>query len=137
MWDKATIVEKEDEPKGELIEQFQPHIKIIKTYEGKYLHKFENREVSDFSQNIFRILELNVKGKVGDIIKIYPAEKLSPDGNVDQMAKDWMILDNCIIYIIGKDNKWETFKLEFTYFVGGFIAIECSSDDVSMRNIKG
>lgn len=48
-----------------------------------------------------------------------------------------MILDNCIIYIIGKDNKWETFKLEFTYFVGGFIAIECSSDDVSMRNIKG
>lgn len=137
MWDKATIVEKEDEPKGELIEQFQPPIKIIKTYEGKYLHKFENREIYDFSQNMSGILELEVKGKVGDIIKIYPAEKLSHNGDVDQMAKDWMMLDNCITYIIGKDNEWETCKLEFTYFAGRFIAIERSSDDVSMRNIKG
>lgn len=138
-WEKATIVKKEDEPKGELIEQFQPPIKIIKTYEGKYLHKFENREIYDFSQNMSGILELEVKGRVGDVIKIYPAEKLAPNGDVDQMAKGWMMIDNCITYIIGKDDEWETCKLEFTYFAGRFIAVESESKDdcVSIRNVKG
>ena len=141
-WDEATIVEKEDEPKGELIEQFQPAIKIIKTYEGKFVHKFNNREIYDFSQNMSGILELEVKGKVGDVIKIYPAEKLSPEGDVDQMAKDWVMVDNCITYVIGKDDIWETCKQEFTYFAGRFIAVEyivkdSNVNEMDVRNIKG
>lgn len=135
-WENANIVDKEDEPKGKLIEQFQPPIKIIKTYEGKYLHKFENKSIYDFSQNMSGILELSVKGKSGDIIKIYPAEKLSPNGDVDQMAKNWTMVDNCITYIIGEDDVWEVCKLEFTYFAGRFIAIE-KGEHVNIDKVKG
>ena len=135
-WENATVLDKEDEPKGKLIEQFQPPIKVIKTYNGKYLHKFENREIYDFSQNMSGILELNIKGKSGDIIKIYPAEKLSANGDVDQMAKKWMMIDNCITYIIGKDDEWETFKQEFTYFAGRFIAVE-KENHITIDSVKG
>ena len=82
------------------------------------------------------ILELEVKGMEGDIIKIYLAEKLTSDGDVDQMAKGWVTVDNCITYIIGKNDVWETCKLEFTYFAGRFMAIENTSN-VSIRNVKG
>ena len=132
-WEKAKIVKKTEEPKGNLIEQFQPPIKVIHTYEGKYLHNAGNRRIYDFSQNMSGMLEVMVKGKAGDEIRFYPAEKLSPEGDADQMAKEWMMIDTCITYVIGKDDEWEKAENVFAYFGGRFIAVEGSA---KIREIK-
>lgn len=123
-WENASVLEVEEEPEGELTEQMQPPIRVIHTYEGKYLQESEGREIYDFGQNMSGILEFEVKGKTGDIVKVYPAEKLDENGNVDQMAKGWVELDSCITYIVGSDDKWETCRMTFTYFAGRYVAAE-------------
>jgi hypothetical protein len=111
-------------PKGILKEQFQPPVKVIKDYEAQYLHDANGREIYDLGQEVSGMLEFQVKGKAGMEIKLYPAEKLSPDGDADQMAKNWMMIDNCITYVIGADDVWETYHMKFTYFAGRYFAVE-------------
>ncbi|WP_099468211.1 family 78 glycoside hydrolase catalytic domain [Konateibacter massiliensis] len=123
-WENASLVEAEKEPKGELTEQFQPAIKVLQSYEGKHIHDFKNRKIYDLGQNMSGILEAEVFGKKGEEIKFYPAEKLTPDGDVDQMAKGWMEIDSCITYIVGEEEKWEKFRMAFTYFAGRYVAVE-------------
>ncbi|WP_313073547.1 family 78 glycoside hydrolase catalytic domain [Lacrimispora sp.] len=123
-WKRAVIVDNKDAPKGKLIEQFQPAIKVLRTYEGKLLKHINGRDIYDFGQNMSGILEFGVKGKAGDVVKIYPAEKLQDNGDVDQMAKNWVNVNSCITYIIGQNNVWETCRMTFTYFAGRFIAME-------------
>jgi hypothetical protein len=132
-WENASVVEACEEPKGRLIDQFQPPIRVIKTYEGSYLHTVNNRKIYDFSQNMSGMLELEIKGKAGDKIFIYPAEKLNTEGDADQMAKNWMMIDNCITYIIGEDDKWEKCESVFAYFAGRYIAVE---GEAEIRNVR-
>lgn len=147
-WQNALIVDEEDMPKGELIEQFQPAVKVIHTYEAKHLGEVScegdggkvTRDIYDFGQNMSGILEFDICGKTGDKVKIYPAEKLAENGDVDQMAKGWVNLDSCITYIIGKNDVWKTCRMKFTYFAGRYIAVEkisqIESDEVQLRNVK-
>lgn len=128
-WTNALIATENDIPKGTLANQFQPAIKVIKTYEGKHLHNVHDREIYDFSQNMSAIFEWRVKGKRGDVIKFYPAEKLDAEGDVDQMAKNWVLIDNCCTYIIGEDDTWETFRMKFTYMAGRYIAVTGAADE--------
>lgn len=132
-WQTAIVVEKDMEPKGELAEQFQPAIKVIQTYEGKKLYHQNGKTIYDFGQNMSGILEFEVRGNVGEEIKVYPAEKLDKNGNVDQMAKGWTMVDSCITYIIKENNVWEHFRMKFTYFAGRYIAVEGGE----LRNVKG
>lgn len=142
-WEPAKIVPCSEEPKGQLAEQTQPPIKIIHTYEGARLQDYTEaesgrvRRVYDLAQNIAGILEVQIKGKAGDKVCFYPAEKLTSEGDVDQMAKGWMMIDSCITYIIGQDDVWETCRMVFTYFAGRFIGVESSSDQVQIRELKG
>ena len=136
-WERATVVSDEDSPRGVLVEQFQPAVKVIHTYEGVYLGKVNNREIYDFGQNMSGILELKARGKAGDRIMVYPAEKLGEDGDVDQVAKGWVTVDSCITYIIGQDDVWETYRMKFTYFAGRYIGVEKSSDQIELRNVRG
>lgn len=133
-WENAFVVAKEDEPTGNMIDQLQPPVKVIQTYPGEYLQNVEGRDVYDFSQNISGILEFEVKGTSGDVIHIYPAEKLAENGDVDQMAKGWVNLDSCITYIIGQDDMWEICRMKFTYFAGRYVAIE-KPENCEMRNL--
>lgn len=132
-WEAATIVPLGEEPKGELKEQFQPPVKVICSYEGKFLHDFENRHIYDFGQNMAGILEFEVKGKAGEILRLYPAEKLKENGDIDQLAKGWTEVDSCITYMIGQDDVWETYRMKFTYFAGRFLAAE----GCEIRKLKG
>ena len=134
-WEKASVVAEADEPKGEMLDQFQPPVKVIQTYPGRYLHSVQGRDIYDFSKNMSGILELEVKGKAGDEIHIYPAEKLAENGDVDQMAKGWVNLDSCITYIIGQDDVWETCRMKFTYFAGRFVAVE-KPENCELKNLK-
>jgi len=135
-WEMAVLMADEDCPRGELIEQFQPPVRVIGTYPGEYLHQCAGRRIYDFGVNIAGILELEVKGKSGDIIKIYPAEKLDLSGDVDQMAKGWDEIDSCITYIIGEDEVWERCRMQFTYFAGRYIAVKAQPRAARIRNIQ-
>lgn len=136
-WKQASVLTAEEEPEGRLTEQFQPAVKVIRTYEGRFTGTAGTREIYDFGQNMSGILEFEVRGKAGDKVTVYSAEKLGADGDVDQTAKGWVTVDSCITYIIGQDDTWETYRMKFTYFAGRCIGVEKSSDRVELRAVKG
>ena len=136
-WQQAKQLTDAEVPQGMLMEQFQPPVRVIRTYKAKYLHEAEGRSIYDFGQNMAGMLEIRVKGKKGDSIRIYPAEKLDTKGNADQMAKGWMNIDTVINYSIGSDDLWETWREKFTYFAGKVLAIEKSSPDIQIETIYG
>lgn len=123
-WEQAVLVPKEKEPIGKLTEQCQPPVKVIRSYAGECLGNVNGREIYDFGQNMSGILEFEAFGKRGDEVRIYPAEKLAKNGDVDQMAKGWVNLDSCITYIIGGDDRWEKCRMKFTYLAGRYVAVE-------------
>lgn len=134
-WEQAAVLPEADAPAGDLIEQLQPPIRVIRSYPAKYLHTVNGRDIYDFGQNMSGILQFEVKGKAGDIIRVYPAEKLGDDGDVDQVAKGWVTVDSVLTYIIGTDDVWETFRMKFTYFAGKVIAVKKNGNAVEIRNI--
>lgn len=132
-WQKAKIAGDTDQPKARMVKQFQPPVKVIRSYDAVYLHSIGQRRIYDFTQNMSGMMEIELKGKKGDIVRIYTAEKLKDDGDVDQMAKGWVMVDNCNTYILGKDDEWEKFRMTFTYFAGRYAAVE---GDAKVRNFK-
>lgn len=133
-WPLAQMVKPQEEPKGRLEEQSQPPVKVINTYEGVRLHDTGKRCIYDLLQNMAGILEAEVCGRAGDIIRFYPAEKLTQEGDIDQMAKNWVMIDSCITYVIGQDDTWETCCMKFTYFAGRYIGVEGTA---KIRSLKG
>ena len=53
-----------------------------------------------------------------------------------------MTVDSCITYIIGRDDKWEKFRMKFTYFAGRYIGVETEKADgteehqILLRGVK-
>lgn len=130
-WKPARLAEENDLPRGTLVPQLQPPVQVLHTYDAICLGEWHDASgcsctIYDFGQNMSGILEFEAYGKSGDKIWIYPAEKLTADGNVDQMAKGWTKVDSCITYIIGEDDQWEPFRMRFTYFAGRYIGVETS-----------
>lgn len=140
-WTSARIVPAEEEPKGRMIEQFQPAVKVIRDYRAVWMHQYKqdghpDRDIYSFGQNMSGILSFEISGKKGDTIRIYPAEKLTADGDVDQVAKNWVRVDTVITYTIGQDDTWESFRQKFTYFAGMYIAVE-KPEGCLLRKITG
>lgn len=138
-WSRAVVVSPEAAPKGQLFEQEQPPVRVLKTYKGAYLHTVERpggglRAIYDFSQNMSGILDVEVRGRRGDVIRFYPAEKLDENGDVDQYAKGWIMVDTCITYIIGQDDTWEHVRMQFTYFAGRYVGVDGAGE---IRNLTG
>ena len=132
-WEQARPATAEEAPKGALAEAKMPPVRVIETYEAKYLHDANGRRIYDLGQNISGILHAEVRGKAGMQVDFYPAEKLDESGDADQMAKNWMLIDNVVSYIIAEDDKWESFGQTFTYFSGRYIAV---SGDAEVHSIK-
>ena len=136
-WKAASVISEEDTPKGELVEQFQPAIKVIRSYPAKYIHSVCNRDIYDLGQNVSGMLKLSYRGKKGDVLRIYPAEKLDKDKNADQVAKSWGTVGNCITCVVGEDDVWQEYRMRFTYFAGRYFAVEKSSEAVEVKDITG
>ena len=136
-WKAASVISEEDTPKGELVEQFQPAIKVIRSYPAKYIHSVCNRDIYDLGQNVSGMLILSYRGKKGDVLRIYPAEKLDKDKNADQVAKSWGTVGNCITCVVGEDDVWQEYRMRFTYFAGRYFAVEKSSEAVEVNDITG
>ena len=136
-WKAASVISEEVTPKGELVEQFQPAIKVIRSYPAKYIHSVCNRDIYDLGQNVSGMLKLSYRGKKGDVLRIYPAEKLDKDKNADQVAKSWGTVGNCITCVVGEDDVWQEYRMRFTYFAGRYFAVEKSSEAVEVNDITG
>ena len=136
-WKAASVISEEDTPKGELVEQFQPAIKVIRSYPAKYIHSVCNRDIYDLGQNVSGMLKLSYRGKKGDVLRIYPAEKLDKDKNADQVAKSWGTVGNCITCVVGEDDVSQEYRMRFTYFAGRYFAVEKSSEAVEVNDITG
>lgn len=123
-WEPARLLEPDEEPAGLPRPQLQPAVKVIRSYDGILSGRAGGREIYDFGQNMAGLLEFEAKGKAGDKLLIYPAEKLKADGDIDQTAKGWTDVASCMTYILGEDDAWETFRMKFTYFGGRYAAVE-------------
>lgn len=134
-WEAALVLPEKELPCDHLVEQLHPPVKVIKSYEANYLHTAEGKEIYDFSQNMSFLFSFEIKGKKGQVVKFYPAEKLDASGQADQMAKNWMLIDNVLTYTIGETQKWESYREKFTYFAGQYVAVEKSSPEIELRNM--
>ncbi len=134
VWEKALISEEGKRFTDILTEQKMSPIKVIASYEGRYLHTVFGKSVYDFGQNASGMLSFEVRGKAGEKVTVLPAEKLTPEGDVDQVAKKWMPIDVREEYIIGSDDIWEKFEMSFTYIGARFIGID--KDPENIRNVR-
>ena len=101
VWQPVKVLRYDEMPKGKLrASQQQPTI-IKKTYEAVSLVEIEKGQVvADFGQNLSALFSFTFSGaKRGQIIDMYPAEKLDEKGYPDQMANGWLLIDTYSTYI--------------------------------------
>lgn len=122
-WEKAIPAAAGQFPDFALTEQFQPAVRVIHRYEGKKIGHVNGRDIYDFSQNMAGMLDVTLRGASGDEICFYPAEKLGADGDVDQVAKNWVTVDT-VITCVPAGGEAEHFRQKFTYFAGRYMAVE-------------
>ena len=131
-WEGAFAAKPEEVPKGRLEEAKLPPVKALKRYSAKKIGVVNGRAIYDLGQNISGILEAEVRGKAGTQVAFYPAEKLDPAGDADQVAKNWMPIDTVVTYVIGQDNVSERFAQSFTYFAGRYLAVAGEAEILSL-----
>lgn len=124
-WSSAIKLDEKNEPKGILIAQHQPPTIIKQTYKEVEFNEIEEGQVIvDFKQNMSGLFEFAFKNtKPGNVIDMYPAEKLDKNGKVDQMAKGWLMIDTYSTYI-AKGDKIERYCPKFAYSAGRFILVK-------------
>ena len=130
-WKHAELAGEDSVPEGVLRLQEQPPIKVIKSYEGKLTDIKEGIRIYDLGQNISGLLRAKVKGKKGQKISFRPAEKTDGNGIPDQMAKNWMLIDNVITYEMSSDDVEEV-RQTFTYFAGRYFAVEGEAEVIEL-----
>ncbi|MBR1497981.1 MAG: family 78 glycoside hydrolase catalytic domain [Oscillospiraceae bacterium] len=133
-WTPARRATAAEAPKGKLVPQTQPPVRVVKRYAAKKIGKANGRVIYDLGQNISGLLYCEVRGRAGTRVDFYPAEKLTPEGDADQMAKNWLPIDNVISYTIAADGSWESVTQYFTYFSGRYIAV---AGDAEVRALRG
>ncbi|XME00948.1 family 78 glycoside hydrolase catalytic domain [Lachnospiraceae bacterium C1.1] len=125
-WKNASYIKKSDVPGGRMIEQFQNPVKVINSYNALKIGSVNGRDIYDIGQNCSGILDISISGNAGDIFKIFPAEKLNENGDVDQFMKGWAKVDTVVTLIIGPDGR-NNFRQKFTYLAGRYFAVEKSN----------
>ena len=132
LWEAASPAAADEAPKGSLEEAALPPVKALCRYEAGYLGTVNGRRIYDFGQNISGVLEAEVRGEAGTRVDFFPAEKLDAQGDADQVAKNWMPIDNIIRYVITDTGKCERFTQHFTYFAGRYFAAEGDAEILSL-----
>ena len=133
-WVKATVSEEGDRFMDLLVKQTMPPVKKLTSYKGRYINTVFGKSVYDFGQNASGMLSFEVKGKAGELVRVYPAEKLTPEGDIDQIAKNWLPINVVEEYTISADDTWEKFEMSFTYIGARYVGIDKDPEDV--RNLR-
>jgi alpha-L-rhamnosidase len=106
-WKAALIV---DGPK--LNSQKEEPLKVFENFKAKTITPVNNDWVYDLGQNASGIIELKVKGRKGDTVRITPTELLKADGSANQRASGGPVY---FTYIL-KGEGTETWRPRFTYY---------------------
>jgi alpha-L-rhamnosidase len=80
----------------------------------------KNRVLYDFGQNLSGIVQISIKGKKGDTVRIYPAELLSPEGTINQKGSG---SQHYYDYVL-KGGGEETWQPRFTYYGFRYAQVE-------------
>lgn len=131
-WESASAARPDETPKGRLEEAKLPPVRALKRYTAQKIGEANGRAIYDLGQNLSGILEAEVRGQAGTTVDFYPAEKLDGVGDADQMAKNWMPIDNVIRYEIAKTGCVERFSQSFTYFAGRYLAVAGEAEILSL-----
>ena len=100
-------------PGGEMIPETGYPVKVRQVFNPVKIHKTDDKEYTvDFGQNASGIIEMTVKGKKGDVIRITPAELINDDFSPNQRATGSPYYYEYIL----KGGENETWKPSFTYY---------------------
>lgn len=114
-WKPAKIVDGDIE----LVAQMQDPIKVFDNFSAKSIKKLTSGNwVYDLGQNASGIIQLKVKGKMGDTVRVIPAELLKEDGSANQKASGSPYYFEYIL----KGDDIETWQPRFSYY--GFRYLE-------------
>ena len=96
-WENASIVEG---PRGTIIPFNYPSMIRKKRYTPAHIDN--RRMIYDFGQNMSSQFRLRIKGNKGQTIKVIPAEKLGPDGDIEQTVDTY-----CLLTLSGNEDVFE------------------------------
>lgn len=100
-------------PSGKLTSEHDYPLKEIQRFEAKKILPLgDTAWLYDFGQNASGIVELTVKGKPGQEVRLWPGELIHPDKTVNQRASGGPYYYS---YILGGGDT-ETWKPKFTYY---------------------
>lgn len=80
----------------------------------------KNRVLYDFGQNLSGIVQITVKGRKGDTVRIYPAELLANEGTINQKGSGG---PHYYDYVL-KGGEAETWQPRFTYYGFRYAQVE-------------
>lgn len=117
-WKSATVV---TSPNGNLVREYDYPLEIKETFSVKAIKKLgDGAYLYDFGQNASGIVELKVKGKKGQEVRLTPSELIKSDGQPNQSATG---SPNYFSYIL-KGDGLETWQPRFTYTGFRYVKVE-------------
>ncbi len=106
---------------GKLTEEYDYPLEIKETFSVKTIKKLDDGAfLYDFGQNASGIVELKVKGKKGQEVRLTPSELIKPDGQPNQSATG---SPTYFSYILKGDGV-ETWQPRFTYTGFRYVKVE-------------
>ena len=122
-WKKAMAVQP---PKGVLQNELNDPVKMMDSFEVKKITQPQKGiYLYDFGQNASGIIELQVKGKKGDTVKLIPAELITDKLLANQNATGEPFYFSYIL----KGDGIETWRPKFTYYGFRYVQVEGAVPD--------
>lgn len=122
-WKQAILVEASA---GELHAEKDYPVAICDTIPIRQVRKLaDSTWLYDFGQNASGIVELKVKGKRGQQVRLYPAELIRPDGTANQRATGSPYYYTYTL----KGEGEETWRPRFTYYGFRYVQVEGAVPD--------
>jgi len=117
-WKSAALI---TAPSGKLTEEYDYPLEIKETFLAKTIKKLgDGAYLYDFGQNASGIVELKVKGKKGQEVRMTPSELIKADGQPNQSATG---SPTYFSYILKGDGV-ETWRPRFTYTGFRYVKVE-------------
>lgn len=108
-------------PSGKLTEEKDFPLEIKETFSAKTIKKLgDGGYLHDFGQNASGIVELKVKGKKGQVVKLIPSELITKDNQPNQSASGPPYY---FLYTLKGDGE-ETWRPRFTYYGFRYVKVE-------------
>ncbi len=117
-WKKAILM---TVPSGKLTEEKDYPLEIKETFSAKTIKKVDDGGyLYDFAQNASGIVELRVKGKKGQVVKLIPSELITKDNQPNQSASG---SPYSFSYTLKGDGE-EIWQPRFTYYGFRYVKVE-------------